>query len=68
MARSRVRHPDIIVRDCEPYDVNTVRDRVQHIVEVTSEGTFQADTTTKRALILDDPLRLTVTFEELQRP
>jgi Uma2 family endonuclease len=112
--RLNVRYPDIILRDCEPYDVNTVRDHVQLVIEVTSEATFQADTTTKRALyaaagipgylvvhfdkgwekiseieeyrldwsgrryvahtvhrralILDDPLRLTVTFEELQRP
>lgn len=112
--RLNIRYPDIIVRDCEPYDVNTVRDHIQLIVEVTSESTFEADTTTKRAqyaaagisgylvvhfdkdwatiseieeyrldwsgrryvaravhrraLILDDPLRLTVTFEDLQRP
>ena len=112
--RLNVRYPDVILRDCEPYDVNTVRDHVQLVVEVTSEATFQADTTTKRAmyaaagipgylvvhfdkdwekiseieeyrldwsgrryvahnvhrraLILDTPLRLTVTFEELQRP
>jgi Uma2 family endonuclease len=112
--RLNIRYPDIILRDCEPYDVNTVREHVQLIVEVTSEATFQADTTAKRALyaaagipgylvvhfdkdrekiseveeyrldwsgrryvahtvhrralILDDPLRLTVTFEELQRP
>jgi Uma2 family endonuclease len=111
---ANVGYPDIILRDCEPYDVNTVRDHVQLIVEVTSEATFQADTTAKRApyaaagipgyfvihfdkdwenlseieeywldwsgcryvahtvhrraLILDDPFRLTVTFEELQRP
>ncbi len=112
--RLNVRYPDIIVRDCDPYDVNTVRDHVHLVVEVTSETTFQTDTTAKRAqyaaagipgylvvhfdkdwariseieeyrldwsgrryvahtvhrraLILDDPVRLTVTFEELQRP
>lgn len=112
--RLNIRYPDIILRDCEPYDVNTVREHIQLIVEVTSEATFQSDTTAKRALyaaagipgylvvhfdkdwekiseveeyrldwsgrryvahtvhrralILDDPLRLTVTFEELQRP
>ncbi len=112
--RLNVRYPDIIVRDCEPYDVNTVRDHIQLIVEVTSESTFETDTTAKRAqyasagipgylivqfdkdwtrisqieeyrldwsrrryiastvhhraLILDEPLRLTVTFEDLQRP
>jgi Uma2 family endonuclease len=112
--RLNVRYPDIIVRDCEPYDVNTVRDHVQLIVEVTSESTFETDTTAKRAqyasagipgylivqfgkdwtrisqieeyrldwsrrryvastvhhraLILDEPLRLTVTFDHLQQP
>lgn len=112
--RLNVRYPDIMVRDCDPYDVNTVRDRVQLLVEVTSEATFEADTTAKRvlyaaagipgylivhfdkdwariseieecrldwsgrryvvravhrrALILDEPFRLTATFDDLQRP
>ncbi len=112
--RLNVRYPDIIVRDCDPYDVNTVRDHIQLIVEVTSEATVETGTTAKRlqyaaawvpgylvvhfdkdwariseieeyrldwsgrrytahavhrrALILDEPLRLTVTFEDLQRP
>lgn len=112
--RLNVRYPDIIVRDCDPYDVNTVRDHIGLIVEVTSEATVETDTTVKRlqyaasgipgylvvhfdkdwaqiseieeyrldwsarryvahavhrrALILDEPLRLTVTFEDLQRP
>lgn len=112
--RLNVRYPDIIVRDCEPYDVNTVRDHIQLVVEVTSGTTFDTDTTAKRAqyasagipgylivqfdkdwtrisqieeyrldwsrrryiastvhhraLILDEPLRLTVTFDDLQRP
>ena len=112
--RLNVRYPDIIVRDCDPYDVDTVRDHIQLIVEVTSEATVETDTTAKRlqyaaagvpgylvihfdkdwariseieeyrldwsgrryvadavhrrALILDKPLRLTVTFEDLQRP
>jgi Uma2 family endonuclease len=112
--RLNVRYPDIIVRDCEPYDVNTVPGHIQLVVEVTSETTFDTDTTAKRAqyasagipgylivqfdkdwtrisqieeyrldwsrrryiastvhhraLILDEPLRLTVTFEDLQRP
>jgi len=112
--RLNVRYPDIIVRDCDPYDVSTVRDHIQLIVEVTSEATVETDTTAKRlqyaaagvpgylvvhfdkdwariseieeyrldwsgrryiahavhrrALILDEPLRLTVTFEDLQRP
>jgi Uma2 family endonuclease len=109
-----VRYPDIIVRDCDPYDVNKVRDHIQLIIEVTSESTFETDTAAKRvqyaaagipcylvvhfdkdwskiseveeyrldwsgrryvvcavhrrALILDEPLRLTVAFEDLQRP
>jgi len=112
--RLNTRYPDIFVRDCDPYDVNTVRNHIHLIVEVTSESTFTADTTGKRAmyaaagipgylivhfdkdwrqiseieeyrldwsgrryvvrtvhrraLILDEPLRLTVTFEDLQRP
>lgn len=112
--RLNVRYPDIMVRDCDPYDVNTVRDRVQLLVEVTSEAAFEADTTAKRvlyaaagipgylvvhfdkdwariseieeyrldwsgrryvvravhrrALILDQPFRLTATFDDLQRP
>jgi Uma2 family endonuclease len=112
--RLNVRYPDIIVRDCEPYDINTVRDHIQLVVEVTSETTFETDTTAKRAqyaaagipgylvvhfdkdwaniseieeyrldwsgrryvaravhqraLILDDPLRVTATFKDLQRP
>lgn len=112
--RLNVRYPGIIVRDCDAYDVNTVRDHIQLIVEVTSEATFETDTTAKRlqyaaagvpgylvihfdkdwariseieeycldwsgrryvvravhrrALILDEPLRLTTTFEDLQRP
>jgi Uma2 family endonuclease len=112
--RLNVRYPDIIVRDCEPYDVNAVRDHIHLLVEVTSEATFETDTTAKRAqyaaagipgylvvhfdkdwaqiseieeyrldwsgrryvahavhqraLILDDPLRVTATFEDLQRP
>jgi len=109
-----IRYPDIIVRDCEPYDVSTVRDHIQLVIEVTSESTFEADTTVKRvqyaaagipgylvihfdkgwsriseieeyrldwsgrryvvhavhrrALILDEPLRLTAAFEDLQLP
>ena len=108
-----IRYPDVMVRDCERYDVNTVRDHIQLLVEVTSEATFEADTAAKRvlyaaagipgylvghfdkdwariseieecrldwsgrryvvhavhhrALILDEPFRLTATFEDLQR-
>lgn len=46
--RLNVRYPDILVRDCDPYDVNTVRNQIQLIVEVTSEGTFQAGGTWSR--------------------
>jgi Uma2 family endonuclease len=112
--RLNVRYPDIIVRDCDPYDISTVRTHIQLIVEVASETTFETDTTIKRALyanagipgylivqfdkdwakigqieeyrldwsrrryiastvhhralILDEPLPLTVTFDDLQRP
>jgi Uma2 family endonuclease len=112
--RLNVRYPDIIVRDCDPYDVNTVRDHIHLIVEVTSEATFGTDTTSKRALyasagipgylivqfdkdwekisqieeyrldwsrrryiattvhhralVLDEPLFLTITFDDLERP
>jgi Uma2 family endonuclease len=47
--RLNVRYPDIIVRDCDPYDVSTVRDHIELVVEVTSESTFDTDTTAKRA-------------------
>jgi Uma2 family endonuclease len=112
--RLNIRYPDVMVRDCDPYDVNTVRDHIRFLVEVTSEATFEADTTAKRvqyaaagipgylvvhfdkdwariseieeyrldwsgrryvvqavhrrALILDEPFRMTATFEDLQRP
>jgi Uma2 family endonuclease len=48
--RLNIRYPDIMVRDCDPYDVNTVRDRIQLLVEVTSEATFETDTAAKRVL------------------
>ncbi|GAB3204766.1 Uma2 family endonuclease [Nocardia tengchongensis] len=46
--RLNIRNPDIWIRDCEPYNVNTVRDHVLLIVEVTSESTIDADITDKR--------------------
>ncbi|MFF0612363.1 Uma2 family endonuclease [Nocardia tengchongensis] len=46
--RLNVRYPDIWIRDCEPYNVNTVRDHILLIVEVTSESTIDADITDKR--------------------
>jgi Uma2 family endonuclease len=48
--RLNIRYPDIIVRDCDPYVVNTVRDRIELLVEVSSEATFEVDTSTKRVL------------------
>jgi Uma2 family endonuclease len=48
--RLNARYPDVFVRDCEPYDVNTVRNHIRLIVEVTSESTFKADTTEKRVM------------------
>jgi Uma2 family endonuclease len=100
-----------LITQPDPYDVNAVRDRIQLLVEVTSEATFEADTAAKRvlyaaagipgylvvdfdkdwarfseieeyrldwsgrryvvqavhhrALILDEPFRLTATFEDL---
>lgn len=46
--RLNIRYPDIWIRDCDPYDVNTVRDHILLIVEVTSESTIDADITDKR--------------------
>ncbi|WP_227979300.1 Uma2 family endonuclease [Nocardia spumae] len=46
--RLNIRYPDIWMRDCEPYDVNTVRQHILLIVEVTSESTIDADITDKR--------------------
>ena len=112
--RLDIRYPDITVRDRGPCDVNTGRDRIQLLVEVTPEAAFEADTTARRvlyaaaavpgylvvhsgkdwariseieeyrldwssrryvvqdvhrrALILDEPFRLTATFDDLQRP
>ncbi|MFI5719666.1 Uma2 family endonuclease [Nocardia sp. NPDC051750] len=45
-----VRYPDIFVRDCEPYDVNTVRDHIALVVEVASKSTVDADTSDKHKL------------------
>lgn len=112
--RLNIRYPDITVRDCDPYDASTVRDRIQLLVEVTPEAAFEADTTAervlyaaagipgylvvhfgkdqariseideyrldwssrryvvqdvhRRALVLDEPFRLTAMFDDLQRP
>ncbi|MFJ9366644.1 Uma2 family endonuclease [Nocardia sp. NPDC101769] len=48
--RLNVRYPDIMVRDCEPYDVNTVRDHIQLIVEVVSKDTVDTDSGVKRMM------------------
>ena len=39
--RLNIRYPDIVLRDRDPYDVNTVQDHIQLIVEVTSEATVE---------------------------
>ncbi len=48
--RLNVRYPDIFVRDCEPYDVSTVRDHIQLVVEVASRETVDSDTGIKRQM------------------
>ncbi|MGV9662293.1 Uma2 family endonuclease [Nocardia niigatensis] len=48
--RLNVRYPDIMVRDCEPYDVNTVRDHIQLVIEVASKETVDTDIGIKRVL------------------
>ncbi|MEV0110444.1 Uma2 family endonuclease [Nocardia sp. NPDC050799] len=45
-----IRYPDIFIRDCEPYDVNTVRDHIALIVEVVSKSTVDADTSEKHKM------------------
>ncbi len=46
--RLNIRYPDIWVRGCEPYDVNSVRDHLLLVVEVTAESTIDTDITDKR--------------------
>ncbi|WP_330232985.1 Uma2 family endonuclease [Nocardia sp. NBC_00508] len=46
--RLNIRYPDVWIRDCEPYDVNTVREHILLVVEVTSESTIDVDITDKR--------------------
>ncbi|WP_067472511.1 Uma2 family endonuclease [Nocardia amamiensis] len=46
--RLNIRYPDIWIRDCEPYDVNMVREHILLVVEVTSESTIDVDITDKR--------------------
>lgn len=59
-----VRYPDVIVRDCEPYDVSTVRD---YILDWSGRRCV-VHAVHSRALILDEPFKLTVAFEDLQTP
>ncbi|MFF2085725.1 Uma2 family endonuclease [Nocardia sp. NPDC058176] len=48
--RLNVRYPDVFVRDCEPYDVNTVRDHITLVAEVASRETVDSDTGVKYQL------------------
>ncbi|MEU4342530.1 Uma2 family endonuclease [Nocardia sp. NPDC023852] len=46
--RLNIRYPDIWIRDCELYDVNSVCEHILLMVEVTSESTIDVDITDKR--------------------
>ncbi|GAA5051252.1 Uma2 family endonuclease [Nocardia callitridis] len=46
--RLNIRYPDIWIRDCEPYDVNSVREHILLVVEVTSDSTIDVDINDKR--------------------
>ncbi|MFI5501379.1 Uma2 family endonuclease [Nocardia asteroides] len=48
--RLNIRYPDIFVRDCEPYDVNSVRDHIALVAEVASRETVDSDTGIKYQL------------------
>jgi hypothetical protein len=66
------------VRDCDPYDAGYLIvqfdkgwARISQIEEYRldwSRRRYIASTVHYRALILDEPLPLTVTFDDLQRP
>ncbi|MFE3541809.1 Uma2 family endonuclease [Nocardia sp. NPDC059177] len=45
-----IRYPDVFVRDCEPYDVNTVREHITLVAEVASRSTVDSDSGIKRQL------------------
>ncbi|MFI1913267.1 Uma2 family endonuclease [Nocardia sp. NPDC020380] len=64
--RLNIRYPDIMVRDCEPYDVNTVGDHIQLVVEVVSKDTVDTDTGFKRVLYARAgiPIYLVVHFDK----
>lgn len=42
--RLNIRYPDVFMRDCEPYDVNSVRDHIALVAEVASRETVDSDT------------------------
>lgn len=46
--RLNIRYPDVWIRDCEPYDVNSVREHILLVVEVTSGSTIDVDINDKR--------------------
>lgn len=46
--RLNIRYPDVWIRDCEPYDVNSVREHILLVVEVTSGSTIDTDINDKR--------------------
>jgi Uma2 family endonuclease len=46
--RLNIRYPDVWIRDCGPYDVNSVRNHILLVVEVTSASTIDADINDKR--------------------
>jgi Uma2 family endonuclease len=48
--RLNVRCPDVVVRDCEPYDVNTVCEHLALVVEVVSKTTVDSDVGEKHQL------------------
>ncbi|WP_280423538.1 Uma2 family endonuclease [Nocardia carnea] len=54
-----IRYPDIFIRDCERYNVNTVRDHIALIVEVVSKSTVDADTSEKHKCMRRSAFRAT---------
>ncbi|WP_347567329.1 Uma2 family endonuclease [Nocardia sp. AG03] len=47
---TQYRYPDVFVRDCEPYDVNTVREHIVLVAEVASRATVDSDIGVKHQL------------------
>lgn len=64
--RLNVRYPDIFVSDCEPYDVNTVRDHILLVAEVVSKETADTDTGIKPLVYAraEIPVYLIVHFDK----